>query len=94
MSRVWWRCRNPECWEPHGAILGRVTADGGLVLAPVVVTFAAYFDTRRVVVACPVCGAVKEFRGSAMVSDRGCARGSDDIGSATPAENARPRSIR
>jgi hypothetical protein len=78
MSRVWWRCRNPQCTTPHGAILGRVTTDGGLVLAHGVVTFAAYLDTRRVVVTCPVCGAVKEFRGTAMVSGRMIAAGSAD----------------
>jgi len=75
VSRVWWRCRNPGCTTPHGAILGRVTTDGGLVLAPAVVTFAAYLDSRRVVVACPACGITREFRGSAVVSGRGEAAG-------------------
>jgi hypothetical protein len=68
MSRSLWRCRNPECSAPHGALLGRVTSDGGLVLDPAVITFAAYLDTRRVVVACPVCGSEREFRGSAIFS--------------------------
>ena len=68
MSRRWWRCRNPACPVPHGAILGRVTATGGLVLAHAVVTFAAYLDTRRLLVACPVCGAEREFRGDGMFS--------------------------
>jgi hypothetical protein len=75
MSRVWWRCRNPGCGVPHGAILGRVTIDGGLVLAPAVVTFAAYLDTRRVTVVCPACGTTREFRGSAMVSGHETGRG-------------------
>lgn len=75
MSRSLWRCRNPECSAPHGALLGRVTSDGGPVLAPAVITFAAYLDTRRVTVACPACGTTREFRGSAVVSSRGEAAG-------------------
>ncbi len=66
MSRSWWRCRNPDCSVPHGALLGRVTSDGGLVLDPAVTTFAAYLDTRRVVVICPACDATREFRGNAV----------------------------
>ena len=64
MSRHDWRCRNPGCSEPHGAVLGRVTAEGGLVLDPAVGRFAAYLDTRRVAVWCPVCAMAREFRGA------------------------------
>lgn len=63
MSRRDWRCRNPGCPEPHGAVLGRVTAEGGLVLDPGVGRFAVYLDTRRAAVWCPACGASREFRG-------------------------------
>jgi hypothetical protein len=66
MSRSWWRCRNSDCPTPHGAVLGRVTADGGLILDPAVRTFAAYLDTRRVEITCPECGAKREFRGRAL----------------------------
>lgn len=63
MSHSLWRCRNRDCPVPHGAVLGRVTADGGLVLDPAVRSFAAYFDTRRIEVVCPQCGMTREFRG-------------------------------
>ncbi len=66
MSRSLWRCRNPDCPVPHGAVLGRVTADRGLVLDPAVQTFAAYFDTGRVEVRCPTCGGKREFRGTVL----------------------------
>ena len=68
MSRREWRCRNPGCPVRHGAVLGRLTADGGLVLDPAVQTFRCYLDTRRAVVACPACGAAREFRGGALFS--------------------------
>lgn len=64
MSRSLWRCRNPDCSTRGGAVLGRVTADDGLVLDSDVHAFAVYLDTRRAVVSCPVCGMRREFRGS------------------------------
>lgn len=70
MSRSVWRCRNRACPVPHGAVLGRLTADAGLVLDPTVTSFRAYLDTRRAMVACPRCGAGREFRGRAVVSAR------------------------
>jgi hypothetical protein len=70
VSRSLWRCRDPGCLVPHGAILGRVTADGGLVLDPGVRGFRCYMDTRRAVVECPACGTEREFRGSAIASMR------------------------
>jgi hypothetical protein len=66
MSRSWWRCRNPGCPTPHGAVLGRVTADGGLVLDVAVHAFVAYLDTGRVDVTCPACGIKRDFRGRAV----------------------------
>ena len=66
MSRSLWRCRNATCPVPHGAVLGRATADGGLVLAPAVQAFAAYFDTGRVEVSCPACGVKRDFHGRAL----------------------------
>lgn len=66
MSRSWWRCRDPACPTRGGAVLGRVTANGGLVLDPAVRSFAAYFDTRRVEVTCPQCGTKREFRGCSI----------------------------
>jgi hypothetical protein len=68
MSRSLWRCRNPGCGEPHGAVLGRITADGGLVLSPGVVAFAVYLDAKRADIACPRCGRVRPFRGEAVFS--------------------------
>ncbi len=68
VSRLLWRCRNRGCADPHGAVLGRLTADSGLVLDPAVGSFRVYLDTRRAVVICPACGAVREFRGSAVVA--------------------------
>src|SRR5687768_3938905 len=67
VSRRLWRCRNPEC----GAVLGRLTGDGGLRLAPGVRLARAYLDTRKAVIACPACGAAREFRGPAVVSSPG-----------------------
>ena len=70
MSRSLLRCRSRACPVPHGAVLGRLTADGGLVLDPTVACFRAYLDTRRAVVVCPGCGAAREFRGDAVFADR------------------------
>ena len=67
MSRRLWRCRSETCPAPGGAVLGRLTADGGLVLDPTVVSFRAYLDTRKAAVVCPVCGLEREFRGPAVV---------------------------
>ncbi|MDP9353871.1 MAG: hypothetical protein M3R02_01045 [Chloroflexota bacterium] len=68
MSRRFLRCRSRGCPVPHGAVLGRLTADGGLVLDPAVVSFRAYLDTQRAVVVCPACGNGREFRGGAVCS--------------------------
>jgi len=68
MSRSLWRCPNRGCPVPHGAVLGRVTADNGLVLNPTVERFSIYLDTRRAVIACPACRAKREFRGDAVFS--------------------------
>jgi hypothetical protein len=63
VSRRDWTCRNRTC----GAVLGRLTLAGdGLVLAPGVAIIAAYFDTGRVEIACPACGAHRDFRGRAV----------------------------
>lgn len=67
MSRSLWRCRNPGCPVKHGAVLGRVTAEGGLVLHQSV-SFVAFLDTGRVTVTCPVCGHVRDFRGRSVRS--------------------------
>ncbi|MDP9367829.1 MAG: hypothetical protein M3Q03_06075 [Chloroflexota bacterium] len=66
MSRSLWRCRNRACPIPHGAVLGRVTAEDGLVLETGVERFAAYLDTGKVNVWCPACGTVRDFRGRAV----------------------------
>lgn len=63
MSRSWWRCRNPGCVIPHGAVLGQVTAEGGLVIDSQVQSFAVYLDAGRIEVVCPACGTMREFRG-------------------------------
>ena len=68
MSRRLFRCRNGSCPVPHGAVLGRLTADGALVLDPAVVHFRCYLDTRRAIVVCPACGAEREFRGGGVLS--------------------------
>ena len=70
VSRREWRCRNPDCPTAHGALLGRLAAGGGLVLDPAVEAFRAYLDSGRAVVACPACGATREFRGGAVFSGR------------------------
>ncbi len=70
MSRSWWRCRNPACLVPHGAVLGRVTVEGGIVLDPAVQHFAVYLDTGRVEVMCPQCAAIRAFRGPSIRSAR------------------------
>lgn len=69
MSHRRWHCRNPACPAPHGAVLGRVTADGSLVLDSGA-GFRAFLDTRRVHVVCPECGTAREFRGAAVFSGR------------------------
>ena len=70
MSRRDWRCRNRACPVPHGAVLGRLTEDGGLVLDPAATRFRVYLDTRRAVLGCPACGAEREFRGTALFGAR------------------------
>jgi hypothetical protein len=69
MSRSLLRCRNLACPTPHGAVLGRVTIDGGLVLEAGVRRFAVYLDTRRAVIACPACGTTRTFSGRAICSE-------------------------
>ena len=66
MSRRLLRCRNRACPVRGGAVLGRLTADGGLVLDPAVQNFRCFLDTRRAAVACPACGAEREFRGDVV----------------------------
>jgi hypothetical protein len=68
MSRRLLRCRNPACPIPHGAVLGRVTEDGGLVLDSTIDRFVIFFDTRKAAVFCPSCGSVREFRGTLVRS--------------------------
>jgi hypothetical protein len=69
MSRREWRCRSRTCPVPGGAVLGRLTVDGdGLVLEAGAAIAAVYLDTGRVEVACPACGAVRDFRGQAVRS--------------------------
>src|SRR5262245_48447361 len=64
MTHRAWRCRNLSCATADGIVLGRLTADGnGLVLAPGVAIAAVYLDVGRVEIACPECGAVRDFRG-------------------------------
>ncbi len=68
MSRSLWRCRHTACPIRGGAILGRVTAEGGLILDPAVVGFRIFMDTRRSIVLCPACGVEREFRGEGIFS--------------------------
>ncbi len=77
MSRSLWRCRHPACSAPHGAVLGRLTADSGLVLDPRVAELQAYLDTRRAVVTCPACGEKREFRGGAIFLTARCGSSGD-----------------
>ena len=63
MSRRDWRCRAEGC----GTTLGRVTMEGGLAVDPAVRRVSAYFDTRKSVIVCPVCGTSREFRGRAII---------------------------
>jgi hypothetical protein len=64
LSQSLWRCRNRTCGVPHGAVLGRVTADGGLVLQFEAATFVAHLNTKRVYAR----GGVREFRGNVLYS--------------------------
>ncbi len=66
MSQRFLRCRNRACPVPHGAVLGRLTEDEGLVLDSHVHTFRARLGSGRVVVDCPACGTEREFRGTAL----------------------------
>jgi hypothetical protein len=70
MSRSLWRCRNPKCPVPHGAVLGRVTSDRGLLLDGSVETYNIYLDTQHAIVMCPHCSQGREFRGTAVFSAR------------------------
>jgi hypothetical protein len=63
MSTRLWKCRNPHCLVTHGAVLGHIKSDGGLVLEAEVLLHAVYLDTRRAVIVCPACGQHREFRG-------------------------------
>lgn len=70
MSRSLWRCRNPQCPVPHGAVLGRVTSDRGLVLDGSVETYNIYMDTQHATILCPQCTHLRVFRGTAVFSAR------------------------
>ena len=67
MSRRLLRCNNRACSTIHGAVIGRLTEDGGIVLDPSVTSTRVYLDTRRAVLSCPSCGADREFRGPAIL---------------------------
>lgn len=84
MSRRNLRCRNPSCPVSHGALLGQVTSDGGLVLNPSVRAFAVYVDTKRVIVACPQCSARREFHGTALFSPHCWGQSNDEDHSRRP----------
>ncbi|MDP9364579.1 MAG: hypothetical protein M3Q10_10210, partial [Chloroflexota bacterium] len=71
VSRRLLRCRNEACPEPYGAVLGRLTADGGLVLDQTVVAFRVYLDARRSSIVCPGCGRARDFRGSFLLRENG-----------------------
>jgi hypothetical protein len=64
MSTRRWRCRNPHCLVQHGALLGTLKADGGLVLEPEVMVGTVYLDTKRASIVCPVCGQARDFWGA------------------------------
>ncbi len=70
MSRTYWRCRNPGCGNPHGAILGTLTVGGDLVLDPSIAAFRVHLDTRRVLVVCPLCGDARNFTRGSVFSGR------------------------
>jgi len=65
MSRRLWRCRNPAC----GAVLGRIAADGGLVVLRSARQVGAYFDSGKATVSCLACGTTREFRGRYIRAD-------------------------
>lgn len=69
MGRRFFRCRNRAC-ASQGAVLGRLTAEDGLVLDLAVTSFRVFLDARRAEVACPACGTVRHFRGPVIRSDR------------------------
>ncbi len=63
MSRRFFRCRNPSCPTPHGAVLGQLTSEGGLILVTEVAFLRCFLDTRRTMIGCPACRQEREFRG-------------------------------
>jgi hypothetical protein len=68
MSRGSWRCRNPACPTPQGAILGHLGDERTtLLLDPAVRRVVVRLDVRRADVTCPACGTVRSFRGAAVV---------------------------
>ena len=66
MSRRLWRCRNRACPVQHGAVLGRLTEDGGLLLESTVTQIRCYFDIPRGVITCPACSVKRTFIGKAI----------------------------
>ncbi len=66
VSQSRWRCRNLACATHGGAVLGRVTADDGLVLDAAVQSFAVFLDTRKAVVSCSACRMRREFPGMSL----------------------------
>jgi hypothetical protein len=68
MSRSRRRCLNRLCSVPHGAVLDVVTSDESLVLDVGVISYRVYPNTRQAAIRCPICGTIREFRGSAVFS--------------------------
>lgn len=67
MSRHLWRCRNPRCPVPHGAVLGRLTTVGALIVAAEVRDLWCYFDSQHALLTCPGCGQRRHYRGPAVM---------------------------
>jgi hypothetical protein len=66
MSNCAWRCRNPNCGRPHGAVLGTLKDGTTLELRPGVRISRAHLDRARAVVLCPVCHAPHIFEGGSI----------------------------
>lgn len=63
MGRRLLRCRNRDCPVGGGAVLGRLTDDGGVVVSPCKGGVLAFLDSGRAEIRCPACGRPRDFLG-------------------------------
>lgn len=66
MSRRLWRCRNRDCPVPHGAVLGRLTVEGILIVDESIQAARCYLERGQALIKCPACGHLKTYFGLAV----------------------------